>query len=57
MKIVMPVANHKATISRAGGKKKKDPKTTMHNESLIFVYRNTGSSSCTIKKFTTIVRP
>ena len=39
MKMEIPVANHKATISRACAKKMKDPKTTMHDESLIFVYK------------------
>ena len=30
----------------------KDLKTTTHDESLMFVYKDFGTSSCTIKKFT-----
>ena len=31
----------------------KDLKTTMHDESLMFAYKDFGTSSCMIKKFTT----
>ena len=38
------------------GKKMKDLKTTTHDESLMFVYKDFGTSSCTIKKVTTITK-
>ena len=37
-------------------KKMKDLKTTMHDESLMFVYKDFGASTCTIKKFATSVK-
>ena len=37
-------------------KKMKDLKTTTHDESLMFVYKDFGTSTCTIKKFATSVK-
>lgn len=47
MKILMPVANQEVTISRDCAQKKKkmkDLKTTTHDESLMFVYKDFGTS-------------
>ena len=37
-------------------KKMKDLKTTTHDESLMFVYKDFGTSTCTIKKFATSMK-
>ena len=56
VKTLMPIVNHhEATTSKGCAKKMKDLKT-MHDESLMFVYKDFGASTCTIKKFATSMK-